>query len=134
VRHAAYHVKNIEHITIIENAPGSLVMEAYQKCRFAVFPSIWSEPCPTVAFEAMSHKNAVIATSTGGFTDIVVDGETGILVPPSDAKALATAITYLLENPEIAQKMGEKGYQRWLDKFTPDAVVPRIEEVYQSLA
>jgi len=133
-KHPAYHYKSRDDILGIENAPYEVVMEAYQRCQFAVCPSIWPEPCPTVAFEAMSHKKAVIATSTGGFTDIVVDGETGILVTPSDVEALSSAISYLMENPDIAEEMGEKGYQRWLDKFTPDAVVPRIEEIYQSLA
>jgi glycosyltransferase involved in cell wall biosynthesis len=132
-RHPAYHYKNTENITIIENAPYEVVTQAYRNCRFAVFPSIWPEPCPTVTFEAMSHKKAIIVSEVGGFTDIVVNGETGILVPPNDTDALAQAINYLLENPKVAADMGQKGFERWKQIFTPDVVLPKIEELYQSV-
>lgn len=132
-KHPAYDYKNAENILIIENAPHEVVIQAYRNCRFAIFPSTWPEPGPTVAFEAMGHRKAIIASRVGGFTDIVVDRETGILVAPNDAKALAEPIRYLLENREIADSMGEKGYERWKQFFTPEVVVPKIESLYQSL-
>lgn len=128
-----YRYENTENILVMENAPYEVVMEAYRNCHFAVFPSIWPEPCPTVTFEAMSHKKAIITSKIGGFTDIVVDGKTGILVPPNDSKALTEAMNYLLETPHIAEEMGQKGYERWRQKFTPEIIVPKIEELYQSL-
>jgi glycosyltransferase involved in cell wall biosynthesis len=130
----AYHCKSIENIMVIENAPYSLVTEAYQNCRFAIFPSIWPEPFGTVTLEAMSHKKAVIASRIGGFIDAVVEGETGILVPPNDPNALANAIKYLLENPGVAGEMGQKGYERWHQFFTPEVVVPKIEQLYYVLS
>jgi glycosyltransferase involved in cell wall biosynthesis len=132
-RHPESRYESTENISVMENAPYPFVVEAYRNCRFAVFPSIWPDPCPTVAFEAMSHKKAVIATKTGGFPDIVVDGETGILVPPCDAETLSQAIKYLLENPKIAEDMGHKSYERWKGYFTPEVVVPKVEKLYQSL-
>jgi glycosyltransferase involved in cell wall biosynthesis len=81
----------------------------------------------------MSHKKAIIVSEVGGFTDIVVNGETGILVPPNDADALSKAINYLLENPKVAADMGQKGFERWKQIFTPDVVLPKIEELYGSL-
>lgn len=120
-------------ISIIENAPFDIVVEAYQRCRFAVFPSVWAEPFGIVAIEAMSYKKAVIATKIGGLADIVVDRETGMLVPPNNPKALCEAMTYLLENPEIAERMGQKGYKRWKQNFAAEVVVPKIEQVYESL-
>lgn len=132
-KHPAHHYEGTENILVLQNAPYGVVMEAYRNCRFAVFPSIWPDPCPTVAFEAMSHKKAIIASRAGGFTDIVADGETGILVPPHDAQALYQAMNYLLANPKVAEEMGQKGYERWEQNFTPEVVVPQIEELYESL-
>lgn len=126
--------KDLENILLIENAPSGVVAEAYRKCRFAVFPSTWPEPFGTVNLEAMSRRKTVIATRIGGFPDVIVDGENGILVPPRDADALSRAMKYLLENPEIADIMGENGYQRWKKYFTADAIVPRIEKLYESVA
>ena len=83
-----------------------------------------------MTLEAMSHKKAVIASRIGGLTDIVADGETGILVPPNNSEALANAMNYLLENPEVADRMGQKGYERWRQFFTPEVVVPKIEQIY----
>lgn len=132
-KHPAYHYEGTADILVIENAPYKMVAEAYQRCRFAVFPSIWPEPFGLVNLEAMSYKKAVIASNIGGFTDVVVDGETGILVPPGDGEALSQAIKYLLENPDVVEEMGQEGYKRWKENFTPEVVVPKIEELYQSL-
>ncbi len=129
-KHPYYHYEGAEDILIIEDAPYSVVEGAYQNCRFAIFPSIWHEPCATVAFEAMSRKKAVIASEMGGFADIVKDGETGILVPPNDSEALARAIEHLLQRPQVAGEMGRRGYDRWRQNFSAEAVVPQIEQLY----
>lgn len=131
--HPRYHYESTENILVVEDAPYSLVLEAYQNCRFAIFPSIWPEPFGIVNLEAMSYRKAIIASNIGGFTDIVVDGDTGILVPPNDTEALAKAMKYLLENPRVANQMGQKGYDRWRQLFTPEAVIPKVEQVYKSL-
>jgi len=132
--HPDYRYKRTENILVIENAPHGAVMQAMSKCRFAVFPSIWPEPSTTVAFEAMSQRKAVIASDVGGLRDIVVDGETGILVPPNDSDRLAEAISYLLQTPEQASQMGAKGYERFMENYTPDVVIPKIIGLYESLA
>jgi glycosyltransferase involved in cell wall biosynthesis len=108
-------------------------MQAFRNCRFAVFPSILPEAFGSVVLEAMSCKKALIVSGTGGFPDIVVDGETGILVPPDDVCSLSKAIRYLLENPDVATKMGQRGYERWKELFTPEVVLPQIESLYKSL-
>jgi glycosyltransferase involved in cell wall biosynthesis len=129
----AYHYQGTESILIIKNAPHNVVIQAISRCRFAVFPSIFPDPFPYVAIEAMSQKRAVIASNSGGLKDAVVDKETGILVPPNDSDKLAEAISYLLERPQVASEMGEIGYERFMKNYTPDVVVPRIIDVYQSL-
>lgn len=132
-KHPRHSYRVGEGIVLIENAPRDLVLQAYNNCQFAVFPSVWPEPSSTVMFEAMASKKAVIASKTGGFPEVLVDGETGILVPPSDAEALSQAMEYLLRNPGVAKAMGWKGYERWSQLFTADAVTLEIEKLYESL-
>lgn len=131
--HPDYHYKSREGIVVIENAPRSMVMQAMSGCRFAVFPSRWAEGFGIVTIEAMSQRKAVIASDIGGLKDVVVDGETGILVPPSDSDKLAEAISHLLERQETASEMGEWGYERFMKHYTPDAVIPMIIDVYKSM-
>jgi len=110
-----------------------LVMEAMKNCKFAIFPSVSPECASTVAREAMSQRKAIIASSIGGLKEAVVDGETGILVPPGNPGRLSEAISYLLENPEMASKMGEGGHKRLTEKYSVDATIPKIIKVYESL-
>lgn len=131
--HPDYRYQSTQNILIIEDVPHDVVMQAFSSCKFAVFPSIWPEPFGIVAIEAMSQRKAVIASDIGGLKDIVVDGETGIIVPPNDLDRLAEAISYLLRRPETALEMGQKGYNRFVKNYTPDVVVPRIVEIYQGL-
>jgi len=131
--HPDYTYRSREGIVVIENAPRNVVIQAMSKCRFAVFPSRWAEGFGIVAIEAMSQRKAVIASDIGGLKDVVVDGETGILVPPSDSDKLAKAISHLLDRPELALEMGERGYERFMTHYTPDAVIIRIVDVYQSV-
>jgi glycosyltransferase involved in cell wall biosynthesis len=108
-------------------------MAALSRCRFAVLPSICPETCPMVAREAMSRGKALIASNIGGLREAVVHGENGILVSPNDPHELSEAIAFLLEKPEVATRMGESGYRRFTENYSPDAVVPRIIEMYESL-
>ena len=128
--HYKYDFLN-DRVIFIRSPSRDVVLAAYSKCRYVVIPSVWPEPAGRVAFEAMTHKKAVVASGTGGLTDIIADNETGILVQPRDADALAQAMKYLLDNPQHASTMGQLGYERWEHLFTADAVIPQIEEVYQ---
>jgi len=130
--HHSYRAHD-SRVILISNPPRGVVLDAYSRCRFVVFPSVWPEPAGRVAFEAMAQRKAVVASRTGGIVDIVADGETGILVPPGDADALSEAMGRLLSDPQNAAALGQSGYERWSRLFTPDAVVPQIEEVFRGL-
>ncbi len=71
-----------------------------------------SEGSPLVIFEAMSAGVPVVATSVGGIPDQVVNGQTGLLVPPNDPVALADALLELLQSPRKARRMGAAGRER----------------------
>jgi glycosyltransferase involved in cell wall biosynthesis len=111
--------------------PRDELLNLYRTACAVIVPSVWSDPCPTVVLEAMAAGRPVIGASSGGIVDMVVDGVTGILVPPGDVSALAQAITALLIDPEAAEQMGCAGRNR-AREFTVTAVVERIESVYAS--
>ena len=96
-----------------------------------VLPSLW-EGLPNVVLEAMACGKPVIATSVDGTTEAVIDGETGILVPPRDPESLARAIINLLSSRELLKEYGEKGYQRAKDHFSLENQVKGFEDLYDS--
>src|SRR5262249_34362936 len=97
-----------------------------------VLPSM-AEPFGLVILEAMALSKPVIATNAGGPKEIVVPGETGVLVPPSDSGALATAILNLLADPEGARVMGAAGGQRYLERYTAERMAKETLEVYREV-
>ena len=110
------------------------VLEAFRRCAIAVAPSIWPEPSGLVALEAMAMGKPVIASRTGGLAEIVVDGETGLLVGRGDVDGLRGALALLMADPELRARFGEAGRRRVAQHFSADAVVPRFERVYASMA
>jgi len=128
-----YSFKKTKNVMIIENAPFNKILEGYSKCRFVVMPSIWPEPCGLVALEAMRYKKALIASNVGGLKDLIINGKTGVLTPPNDLEKLTEAMLYLLENPLTAKEMGRMGYNYFRRDYTPDVVVPKIENIYVDL-
>lgn len=98
-----------------------------------VLPS-WTEGLPLVVLEAMARRRAVVATPVGGTAEVVADGETGLLVPPRDPEALATAIRDLLADPERRRRMGEAGYRRAAERFSAEAMTRRVLEIYDEVS
>jgi glycosyltransferase involved in cell wall biosynthesis len=119
-------------IFVFKDWPHSAVIETWKRCSMALIPSIWSEPFGIVALEAMSMGKPIIASRIGGLSDIVVDKETGFLLPPGDEQALQEAIQHLLDNPEQRERMGKMGKHR-VQSFQTETVVPRIEQAYRDV-
>lgn len=94
-----------------------------------VLPS-FAEGTPNGIIEAMAHGVPVIATNVGGIPDIV-DAESGILVPPGDAAALADAMATLANDPKRRNEMGAAARERHQKLFAPTVVVPLMLHVYQ---
>jgi glycosyltransferase involved in cell wall biosynthesis len=95
----------------------------------AVLPSL-REAQGISLLEAMARCRPVVASAVGGIPEVVTDGESGLLVPPADPAALADAIVRLAESPSLRQRLGEAGFATVRDRFSIDAQVLRIEEVY----
>lgn len=88
------------------------VIEYFYSCDFFVLPSNY-EGRAIVLIEALACGKPVISTDISGARETIIDGETGYIVPPDDPKALAQKIIYLLEHPELREKMGKRG-QEWV--------------------
>jgi glycosyltransferase involved in cell wall biosynthesis len=88
------------------------------------------EPFGLVATEAMALAKPVIASATGGFLETIISGETGILVPPKSATALAAAIRQLATNDDLRHAMGIRGYHRYLDRFSVRPFIDSITAHY----
>ncbi len=112
--------------------PHEAVMEAWRRCLLALVPSTLLEPFGIVTIEAMSMGKPVIASRVGGLSDIVVDNETGLLIPPNDPDALQQAIQRLLDDPPLLERMGIMAKQR-STQYLASSVVPRIEQVYEKV-
>lgn len=97
-----------------------------------VVPSLYLDPFPTVNLEAMACKKPVVGTCFGGTPEIVLDGQTGYIVNPFNIKIMTQRIIDLLKNKELAQKMGEEGYQRVKENFSLDKHIQIILKWYQS--
>jgi glycosyltransferase involved in cell wall biosynthesis len=97
-----------------------------------VMPSL-HEGLGVAVLEAMAAGKAVVASRVGGLTESVIDGVTGILVPPRDAAALASAIARLVRAPALAAKMAEQGRQHVLRHFTLEKMAMRNESYYYEL-
>jgi glycosyltransferase involved in cell wall biosynthesis len=120
------------NVLALEGLPHEEVIRAWQGATFAVAPSIVQEAFCLVALEAMASGRAVVATRTGGLADLVVDGDSGILVPPANVTALREALQRLLARPHERERMGHAARKR-AAQFRASAVVPLFEQAYRDV-
>jgi glycosyltransferase involved in cell wall biosynthesis len=106
--------------------------ELFQKCALVVVPYIEASQSG-VTITAYGFKKPVVVTNVGSLSEIVDDGETGFIVPPRDAKALADAIIKLLKNNDLRKMMGENAYKKLKQELSWDNVVSKTVEVYRNV-
>ena len=94
----------------------------------------WTEGLPLVVLEAMAHARPVVATPVGGTPEVVLDGETGLLVPPRDPRALAAALQRLVDDADLRRRLGEAGKRRAVERFSAGAMTSRMLELYDEVA
>jgi glycosyltransferase involved in cell wall biosynthesis len=96
-----------------------------------VLPSL-NEGMGRVLVEAMAAGKPVVASEVGGIPDLVKHGETGYLVRPADERALANGIKKLLNDPERAQQMGQRG-KEYCRQFSLEAMIAKLDDLYSDL-
>ena len=133
-------------IWIDEMVDKATVRELYSHAAVFCCPSIY-EPFGIINLEAMACETAVVATAVGGIKEVVVDGETGFLVPidqmeespfePRDpekfARDLAARINQLIADPELCAKFGRAGRKRAEEKFGWPAIAQQTKALYEEL-
>ncbi|MDQ6655458.1 MAG: glycogen synthase [Verrucomicrobiota bacterium] len=133
-------------IWIREMVDKATVYELYSHAAVFCCPSIY-EPFGIINLEAMACETAVVASAVGGIKEVVVDGETGFLVPldqmeespfePKDpdrfARDLAARINELMANPALRERFGKAGRKRAEEKFSWPAIAARTKELYDTL-
>ena len=97
--------------------------DAFRGARAAILPWRWQEPFGLVGPEALAHGVPLIGFDVGAVHDYLLDGQTGILVPPGDTDALAKAIDRLLNDPDEARAMGRRGRELVSARFTDEALM-----------
>jgi len=105
--------------------------ERLGKATIFVSPS-FSDAFPLTVVEAMAAGLPVVASTVGGIPEAVVDGETGLLVPPDDADALADAMKRMLSDSGLRERMASAGRKRALELFSWKAISNQISRVYFS--
>jgi mannosyltransferase len=121
-----------ERLLFLGEIPADKVGQWYQRSLITVACPRY-EPFGLTVLEGMACGSAVIASRTGAFEDIVIPGVTGELVPTADVRALVKALEPLMQNPELAVRMGEKGRQRVIDEYSITREAQGIDSVYESL-
>ena len=104
----------------------------YAACELVVLPS-WSEGFARILMEASLAAKPIVATDVGGVTDIVIDGETGYIVPVNDSQQLAERVKELLQDKPKAAKMGDKGYKRAVSLFDFEANTKKLITAWEAM-
>ncbi len=124
-----------DRVTLAGRVSDEALDELYARCQVFVLPAIVDSSGDTemlgmVSLEAMRFRKPVVATRVGGISDIVVDDETGLLVEQRDPQALASALMRLLDDPTLAERLGQAGYAFAHQFFAWPAVLNQTLALY----
>lgn len=108
------------------------VVALYSSCSVFVSPSVY-EPFGIMNLEAMACSRPVVSTRVGGIQDVVVDGETGLIVNPGSPSDLAEAINRILADKGLAEKMGRAGRKRVEKEFSWEKVAEKTLNLYKTM-
>ncbi len=115
------------------------VIAAYRECDIFVLPSLEAgdgdrDGLPNVLMEAQTQGLPCLSTSFSAIPELIVDGETGVLVPPGDVTALTSALTELIRCPGRRNRLGAAGYERVRASFQAETGIRRIAKLLEDLA
>jgi len=108
------------------------VPDLLEACDVFVLPSR-QEGLGVAALEAMARARPVLASAVGGLAEIVIPEQTGLLVPPGDAAALASALERLVRDPALARRLGAAGAKRVAEHFLAEQMVAGYETLYREI-
>lgn len=109
------------------------VQKIFREAWVVAVPSIWEEPFGQVAIEAMMNGVAVVASNSGGRSEIVRDGRIGFLVRPGDTDAFGVALLRMLSERGFAESLGRAGHELAIAEFSETKMVDRFLQLYGSI-
>ena len=120
-----------EHVTFV-GYPGP-IGDVYQAIDIQVHAST-EESLPQAIIEGMSLAKPAVVTAIAGIPSMVVDGESGLVVPPNEPEAIATALLRLLRDPALAHRFGAAARARYLARYTDSLMARSLESVFEDVA
>ncbi len=120
--------------TVVYTGDVADINAVYGVLDISVLASQLPEPFGGVVIESMAHGLPVVGTAIGGTLEQIADGETGILVPPGDAGAMAEAIARLLEDDALRERMGKAARRRYERCFEFEQFYERVTSLYREVA
>jgi glycosyltransferase involved in cell wall biosynthesis len=108
------------------------VRQLLQAVDLYVQPSL-TEGLPLAVVEAGAAGLPIVASDVGGIPEIITHGANGLLVPPGDPQALAQAIQKLIEDPQMARRLGDAARQAAFERFSAEAMAERYMQLYERL-
>ena len=118
-------------VTFLGWVPREQMTQIMHDHHVLLLPTIYQEAFARVVLEAMAAGLAVIAADTGGTSEIIQHGQTGLLCSPGDVINMADEIQKLIENPTLRQNLARQGQQRVVEEFSMENMVARIEILLQ---
>lgn len=122
-----------EQVTFLGNVPHREVPRYYALADVVLGTSFASETFGMALCEALACERPVIASDWAGYREVVLDTETGLVVPMQNPAALAAAIERLLDDPQLGERLARQGRRRVHELFTWEAVTDRVEAAYRRL-
>ena len=122
--------KNNPNVQFLGFVPGNDLWRLMAQASVVVVPSVWEEVYGLVALEALCYGTPVVVAKSGGLQEVVGDSGAGLIVPPNNPKALAKAISSILDDPELRAEMSKKAIKRAHSIGNPQEHLAKIMEVY----
>jgi glycosyltransferase involved in cell wall biosynthesis len=132
--------RNIERLIIKFNLAQQVILTGWRRdiadilsaIDVFVLTSLW-EGLPVAALEALSSSKPVVATNTGGISEVVADGENGFLTPPGEPKKMCEKLTVLLKDAVLRKKMSENARETLTYDFCLESMVKTTQDLYADL-
>lgn len=126
------HEKGLaELVTFHGKVPQDELIQYYDRSQIMLVPSLWQEPFGLVVAEAMARELPVIASNVGGPSEIITHGKNGLLVEAGDERALALAISQLINDPNKRQRFGQAARLTVQERFVIEENVNLVEQHLQ---
>ncbi len=105
----------------------------YRRCQIVVLPTVWPEPFGRVPLEAGLARRPCVSFAVGGLIESIVDGRTGLLIPPGDMRAMTDAIVRLAREPGLRRKMGEAAFDVIQERYDLAHHVDSLPSIWEAV-